>query len=274
VITDDTQRWLLGRDVRRPAGEPIRTAEYDVAPIATAAEAIAFVRTHHYAGSPSPAAHRFGIYHRGELAGVALFGPPASTNAHNSVWGHTALTQKQAVTLGRFVLLDTVPDYGESWFIARCFDLLRGRGVIAVESCADPQPRLDACGVPVFRGHLGTIYQATNGRFVGRTNDSTLHLLPDSTCLSNRSQSKLRKGERGDRHPVAQLVTWGATEPRNDEDIGEWLATWRSRLCTTMRHRGCYRYLWCINRRWRRRVLTAPALAYPKNEGWRTGDGS
>jgi hypothetical protein len=271
MITDDTQRWLLGRDIRRPAGEPIKTAAYDVESIATIAEATDFVRTHHYAGHPSSTAHRFGLYRGGELAGVALFGPPASMNAHRAVF--PTLTPREAVTLGRLVLLDNVPGNGESWFIARCFDLLRARGIVAVESCADPQPRTAASGELVFRGHLGTVYCATNGRYVGRTNDATLRLFPDGTVLSNRAAGKLARGERGNAHPISQLERWGAAPLAEGEDPAAWLGCWRAQLTRPMRHRGNYRYLWCLDRRRRREVLAAPALPYPKKEGWQASVG-
>lgn len=266
MITDTTQRWIGGRDVRRPAGEPIRTSEYEVASIATWTEVRDFVRTHHYAGEASSTAHHFELYRRGELVGVALFGPPASSNAHHKVWGD-ALTQKQAVTLGRFVLRDEVPGNGESWFGARCFELLRDRGVRAVESCADPEPRTDVHGRPCFRGHLGTIYQALNARYVGKTNDATLHLLPDGSCLSNRAQRKLRDGEKGAARPVAQLVAWGATPLVVDEDPVAWLQHWRARICRTMRHRGCHRYLWALSRRDRGLLGRHESLPYPKDRG-------
>ena len=268
MITDTAQRWLLGQDIRRPAGEPIKTSAYDVVPIATIAEAAEFVRTHHYAGYASSTAHRFGLYLRGELAGVALFGPPASTNAHHAVWGDL-LDQIQAVTLGRLVLLDSVPGNGESWFVARCFDHLRDRGVLGVESCADPEPRHSDTGETVFRGHLGTIYCALNGRYVGKTNDSTLRLFPDGTCLSNRSAGKLVRGERGDTHPVAQLERWGATPLDPAEDPLTWLRYWRKRLTRKMRHRGCHRYLWSLSKRHRRALLDRhEELPYPKLPGW------
>lgn len=221
------------------------------------------MRDHHYAGEASSTAHHFELYHRAELVGVALFGPPASTNAHEKVWGDD-LTQKQAVTLGRLVLLDEVPGNGESWFVAEAFRRLAARGIRAVESCADPEPRADVHGNLTFRGHLGTIYQALNARYVGKTNDSTLHLLPDGSCLSNRSQKKLRDGERGAQRPVLQLVQWGATPLADGEDPYEWLVHWRSRICRTMRHRGCHRYLWTLSRRDRRLLDRHAALAYPK----------
>jgi hypothetical protein len=266
MIVDDCQRFTLGRESRRPAGELIRPAEYEVFPIASAADARAFVVAHHYAGDCSSTAHRFGLGHRGAMVGVACFGPPASMNAHRRVW--PTLSIKEAVSLGRLVLLDEVPGNGESWFIARCFELLARRGIVGVESCADPQPRSSPSGEIVFRGHLGTVYCATNGRFIGRTNDSTLRLFPDGTCLSNRSLGKPIRGERGAERAIAQLVRWGATAPRLGEDLAGWIATWRGRLTRSMRHRGCYRYIWALDKRRRREILTAPALPYPKNPGF------
>lgn len=263
MITNTTQRWYGGRDIRRPAGEPIRTSEYEVASVATWAEVRDFVRTHHYAGEASSTAHHFELYHHGNLVGVALFGPPASTNAHRAVWGD-ALTQKEAVTLGRFVLRDEVPGNGESWFGSRCFELLARRGIRGVESCSDPEPRADIHGRLTFRGHLGTIYQALNARYVGKTNDASLHLLPDGSCLSNRSQSKLRGGEIGAQRPIVQLVRFGATPPRSDEDPIAWLKYWRGKICRTMRHRGCHRYLWTLSRRDRWLLAAHEALPYPK----------
>jgi hypothetical protein len=44
-------------------------------------------------------------------------------NAHCAVF--PMLSIDQAATLGRIVLLDEVPGNGETWFVARCFELLR-----------------------------------------------------------------------------------------------------------------------------------------------------
>ncbi|MGH9883883.1 MAG: hypothetical protein ACREBE_00020 [bacterium] len=262
MIVEHVQRWTERRASRRPAGELIRTAAYDVAAIASAAVARAFVARHHYSASVSSTAHRLGLYCRGDLVGVALFGPPASMAAHRAVF--PTLTIREAVTLGRFVLLDAAPGNAESWFIARCFELLRAEGIAAVESCADPEPRTTASGDVVHRGHVGTIYCATNGRYVGKTNPSTLRLLPDGTCYSNRSAGKLAQGDVGRRYAAAQLERWGAEPLRDDEDALGWLRYWRARLTRPMRHGGNHRYLWCLDRRRRREVLTAPQRPYPK----------
>jgi len=261
MIADTCQRWELGRESRRPAGELIRTSEYEVVPL-DPVTAKAFVETHHYSGSCSPTAHPFGLLRRGDLSGAAVFGPLPSMNAHRAVF--PTLSTTEAVTLGRLVLLDSVPGNGESYFIARCFDLLRERGIAAVESCADPQPREAADGRRVHRGHIGCVYQATNGRYVGRTNAATLRLLPDGTAFSNRTSGKLARGERGASYAGAELVDWGAKPLREGEDALAWLRYWRPRLTRAMRHHGNHRYLWALDKRRRREILTAAALPYPK----------
>lgn len=283
MIIDECQRFTNGRESRRPAGELITKSAFDIAPIESDAIAREFVATHHYAKHASPSAHRFGLYHHGELEGVALFGPPPSENAHAKVF--PTLADEEAVTLGRLVLLDSVPGNAESYFIARCFELLAKpalyhpldkhgnprRPVAAIESCADPQPRLLPDGTKTHRGHLGIIYQATNGRYVGKTDANTMHLLPDGTCFSKRTMSKIRGNERGGAAAVAKLVSFGAESLDPNADRAEriaYVARWRAALCTKMRHHGNHRYLWCLDRRRRSEILTLPALAYPKDDGW------
>lgn len=262
MLTDTCQRWELGRESRRPAGEVIRPSEYEVGPIGPV-EAKAFVELHHYSGSCSPTAHPFGLWRRGEHVGTAVFGPLPSMNAHRAVFG--GLTTKQAVTLGRLVLLDNVPGNGESYFVARCFELLRSRGIAAVESCADPEPCTSSDGHRVRPGHVGTVYQALNGRFIGRTNRASLRVLPDGSVLSNRTQGKVHRSERGQSTAYAQLEAFGATPIATGEDPGEWLVRWRNQLTRTMRHHGNYRYIWALDRRRRRDIVERfEALPYPK----------
>lgn len=263
MIVDFCQRFTDGRESRRPAGELIKTSAFDVELIAPRL-AKRFVKQHHYLKTASSTAHPFGLYRLGELAGVALFGPPASMAAHRAVF--PTLTPREGVSLGRFVLVDDVPGNGESWFIARCFELLRARGVVAVESQSDPGPRVTIDGRTVFGGHLGIIYQATNGRYVGKTNAATRYLLSDGTCFSNRAGGKVRNGERGRRYAARQLGQWGADPIEPGENVREWLAYWTARLTRTVRHRGNYRYMWCLDRRRRREVLRRDALPYPKFE--------
>ena len=238
MITDSCQRWELGREHRRPAGETIRTAEYEVTAIA-GTDAKTFVEAHHYAGSCSPTAHPFGLFRHGTLSGVAVFGPLASMNAHRAVF--PTLSPTEGVTLGRLVLLDGVPGNGESYFVARCFALLRAAGIVAVESCADPEPRAARDGRRVHRGHVGTVYQSTNGRYVGKTNPATLRLLPDGTVFSNRSSGKVVPPR------------WGAATPAPSSSTG---APSRFKMAK-IRKRGCSTGDLCSPRRCATRAITA-----------------
>lgn len=262
MIIDTVQRWTLGRESRRPAGELIRPSAYDVVECEDDATPRAFVERHHYSGSWVAARFRFLLYQRGELTGAAVFSVPASGAAHRAVW--PTLAPDEAIDLGRFVLEESVPGNGESWFIARCFERLCGR-VVGIASCADPVARETAAGVRVFPGHLGIIYQSTNGRYTGRTGPATLRLLPDGRVLSNRAQGKLIRRERGWRRAAAELERFGAEPLRDGEDAAAWLRRWRPLLTRPLRHPGNHRYLWCLDRRRRREVLGRhAALPYPK----------
>jgi len=72
------QRWRNHRTLYRPAAEVIRTVEYDVAAIDNDREAKAFVLAHHAFGTYPAARLRFGLYHRHELVGVAVFSHPCN----------------------------------------------------------------------------------------------------------------------------------------------------------------------------------------------------
>ena len=251
------QRWRDRRDSYRPAGEPIRTALYDVAAIASDRVARAFVEQHHYSGSFPAARARFGLYRRGELVGVAVLSQPPSQAALDA-----ALTfgGDGRAELGRFVLLDDVPANGESWFLARCFELAARAGFTGIVAHSDPERRTSSSGALVFGGHLGTIYQATNATYCGRTPARTWRLLPDGTVLSARALSKLRLRDRGWRYVVELLLEHGAPAPAGDWRT--WCASAVNAVSRTYRHRGNHRYLWALDRRLRRHLPAA--LPYPK----------
>lgn len=149
------QRWLFGRDSYRPPSEVIRTAEYDVAGIDGDTEPKAFVLTHHYSRSYPAARFRFGLYRRGVLVGVSVFSHPSNDKVLTNTFPCVAT---EAVELGRFVLLDSVPGNGESWFLARCFEQLRAQRLFGVVSFSDPMPRTAVDGTRIFPGHIGTVY--------------------------------------------------------------------------------------------------------------------
>jgi len=246
------QRWLGGRDSYVVPASVIRTAEYEVAEFASDATAKGFVLEHHYSGTYPSARWRFGLYRLGQLVGVAVFSHPCSNRVLTNVFG-----EHPAVELGRFVLLDEVPGNGETWFLARCFELLRER-VRGVVSFSDPVARATQDGLEVHPGHIGTIYQAHNARYLGRATPRSLKLLPDGRVYSARAIQKVRKQEKGWQHCVEVLRSYGA--PAYDGD--GWVQRALAQVTRGLRHPGNHRYAWMLDRRLRRRFTASQP--YPK----------
>lgn len=249
-----TQRWRERRASFRPSGEFIDPRAFDVAPIDDDRTAKAFVVRHHYSASYPAARFRFGLFERGELVGVAVFSQPCNDLALRP------LPTADSTELGRFVLLDRVKGNGETWFLARAFELLRREGLAGVVSFSDPFPRATVDGRIILRGHVGTIYQAFNGVYLGRARADTMRLLPDGRTLHNRALAKLRGREKGWRYVVEQLVGYGVPAPAGDVDA--WLAAWLPRITRKVRHPGNLKYAWAFDRRTRR--LLPPSLPYVK----------
>lgn len=257
MITGVTQRWRDGRTSYRPSGETIRTADYDVAPIAGDSEAKAFILQHHYSRSFPAARFRFGLYRGGALVGVAVFSHPSNNRVLTGVFPGEAI---ESVELGRLVLLDEVPANGESWFVSRCFEALSRQEIIGVVSYSDPVARTSLAGEQVFPGHIGTIYQALNGVYLGRATARKLRILPDGTVLSDRTVSKIRARERGWQYAVQILERHGAAGLEGD--TAEWLRTWLAKLTRPLAHGGNHKYAWMLNRRLRKHL--PKTLPYPK----------
>ena len=251
------QRWRKHRTLYRPAAEVIRTVEYDVAAIDNDREAKAFVLAHHAFGTYPAARLRFGLYHRHELVGVAVFSHPCNDLVLTRVFRCDSVL---AVELGRFVLLDSVPGNGETWFLGQCFAQLRSFDLVGVLTFSDPVPRRNVEGQIVVSGHLGTIFQAHNGVYLGRGTARTLRLLPDGRVLSHRAIQKIRSGEQGWKYAAAELERFGA--PPVERDRRSWLAEWLPQLTRPLKHPGNHRYAWPLNRTARR--LMPAGLPYPK----------
>jgi hypothetical protein len=254
MLTPVVQRWRARRDLYRPAGETIDPRFYEVAAIPDDRTARAFVEANHYSGSFPAARFRFGLFWGGLLVGVAVFSMPMAA----AVLDRLPCPRTAAVELGRFVLLDRVPGNGETWFLARCFELLRREGIEGVVSFSDPMPRPRADGAVVFGGHVGTIYQAANAVYQGRTDRRTIYLLADGTIFSARAISKIRSRERGWRYASVQLARAGAAPLGEGDDARAWLATWLPRLTRATRHPGNHTYLFGLDR--------AVKRALPKSE--------
>jgi hypothetical protein len=251
------QRWREQRDTYRPAGETIVTTEYSVEQIPEP-DAKAFVLLHHYSSSYPAARARFGLFRGSQLAGVAVLSHPCSDRVLTNVF--PAVPTSESVELGRFVLLDNVPGNGETWFLGRVFRALRRDGFAGVVSFSDPEARTSAAGAVVFPGHIGTIYQAHNAAYLGRSTARSLRLLPNGRVLSDRAIQKVRGGERGWGHVVDLLLQHGA--PAFDgRDSAAWLQRALQVTTRLQRHHGNHRYAWGLTKSTRRNLS---GRTYPK----------
>jgi hypothetical protein len=246
--------------VFRPRGELIDTRKYEVSALdGPGSDRIAksFVEDHHYSGT-YPAARERVVLHEvatGALVGVAVFSHPSS----EAVLKPLPCDRLEGVELGRFVLLDSVAGNGESWFLARALEILRGRGYRVLLSHSDPMPRTSADGAIVFPGHIGEIYQATNAAYAGLASDRLQVLKPDGRIFSERAMTKIRRWERGAQRSVDEFVAIGAAAPssadlatRDRRRAWMWAAIFAT--CRRLEHPGNHRYLWAIDRRLRRAV--------------------
>lgn len=264
MSSDPCQRWKCRRDSYRPAGEVIDTASYGVEAVEESA-AKAFVEAHHYSGSYPAARVRVGLYRSrkfwaAELVGVCVFGVPAQRRTVPAYASGVA----DGVVLSRFVLRDEVPANGETWFLARAFRVLRRARpeVGVVISYSDPLRRVAVDGSVVLPGHVGTIYQAFNGQYLGRSGSETLHLSADGRIVSRRALSKIKLEERGAAYAYRQLLEMGAP-PRNPlEESSAYVArAMASTAFRRVRHPGNHVYAWPLSRSC---TLAPSAGPYPK----------
>jgi hypothetical protein len=199
---DFSQRWKERHEYRLPTDQRINPNEFGVEAIGSDKIAKGFIETHHYSGS-YPAAHvRVGLYrktgvHASRLVGVAVFSE--GVRSHDAMPKYTSFSAAEGTELGRLVLLPEVLHDGGSWFIARAFDVLRAEkpSVLTVLSYADPIDRLTSDGRVIKPGHFGTIYQATNALYLGKSSPRTLWPMPDGRVLHPYARNKLLARRKG-----------------------------------------------------------------------------
>ncbi len=245
------QRWSFRRARYRPAGEVFDPRRASVEPIDERL-AKAFVLTHHYSGTYPAARFRAGIFikepfHRERLAGVGVFSVPMNQQVIAAYF--PTLTPREGVELGRFVLDDTLAANAESWAIARMNRLLKQAlpDVTGVIAYCDPIERRDVCGQLVKRGHIGTIYRATNAAYRGRSSSRTLWLTPAGESVTDRLLSKIRLGEQGEAYAMNRLRAAGADSRMLGEDGSQYVARLKaSGWLRPQRHPGNFVFTWCV----------------------------
>lgn len=263
------QRWRDRRHSWRHRSEGgFDSRRYSVGPLAEL-DAKRFVVRHHYSGTFPAAVRRLGLYESGALAGVAVFAVPMSPAVLSNVFTELAPVA-EALELSRFVLLDAVPANAETWFLARCFEALAAGGLRGVVAFADPVVREALDGTIVCPGHLGIIYQAKSGTYLGRSTPRTVDVLPDGTTLAARAAQKVRRQERGHEYVVRRLLALGAPEPGATSDPALWLRDALDRIgARRLRHPGCHRYAFALGRNARERAqvrIAGQVGRYPKRD--------
>ena len=92
-------------------------------------------------------------------------------------------------------------------------------------------------------GHVGTVYQALNFVYTGRSMAHLVTLLPDGSVMHGRAKAKIRAQHTGHRYAERVLEDLGARPMVAGEDAAAWL---RHALATigavTVRHPGNHRF--------------------------------
>ncbi len=256
MLVSRSDRWRERRRRFVDDSDPIDPRAYAV-DIVEHRTARAFVAAHHYLPTWPAVQLAVGLHDdrrasRDRLVGVAVFAVPAIGAV---IRRHAGLADAAAgTTLARFILLDDVPQNGESFFLARAFRLLRREepGIEAVVSYADPAA-----------GHVGQIYAAMSGAYRGQTARRGAYRI-GATTIPGRTLSKVRLGERGAGAGIDRLVALGAPRP----GLGETPTAWLDRLAldgTLARtaRPGLHAYSFALTRRARAAARVLPCHPYP-----------
>lgn len=251
--TTRSQRWRERRALWAGDFTVIDPKSYAV-DIVDHATARAFIAQHHYLPTYPAARIAVGLFgHGATLEGVAVFAVP-TTNA--VITRHTGFDDPaRGCVLARLILTDSVPQNGESFFVARAFRHLRRErpSIEAVVSYSDPGA-----------GHIGRVYCALSAAHRAVTKPRTV-LRAGGLTISGRTLSKIRLGEQGQAGAIDQLVALGLPRPAMFENPAAWL--WRlerERLLSRHRQAGLFAYCFELTREARRRGRALPRLPYPK----------
>ena len=255
--TNRSQRWRDRRFRLVDDVELVDRRAYTVEPIAHAA-ARAFVARHHYLPTWPAAQLAVGLFGsqrsaNAGLTGVAVFAVPATAAV---IARHTGFAEaERGAVLARFILLDEIPQNGESFFLSRALRLLRREkpAIEAVVSYADPGA-----------GHIGRCYAALSGAHRGVTRPRRVLRIGEAT-ISGRTLSKVRGDERGAAGAVDRMVAAGMPRPAVLEGGAAWLNRLiEERLLLPHVQAGLFAYCFELTREARRRGRALPRRPYPK----------
>lgn len=134
-----------------------------------------FIETNHYSHKiPQAIKYRFGMYCDGTLLGIAIFSIPSNQYGVTSVFSD--VTQHIGIELSRVYTVDDTPKNFESDCLAQVFRYLKTNSpYLVVISYADPN-----------FGHVGYLYQALNGIYLGKTSSEVRYISPEGALITRR----------------------------------------------------------------------------------------
>jgi hypothetical protein len=127
--------------------------------------------------------------------------------------------------------------------VARCHHDLAPCGIRGVVSFSDPLPRHRRDGTTVMPGHVGTVYQALNFVYTGRTRPHSITMLTDGSVMHGRALAKIRAQHTGHRYAERLLEDLGASPIAEADGPVLWLRQALASIgAVNVRHPGNHRY--------------------------------
>ena len=185
-----------------------RRRDYRVARVPHA-DAAAFIREHHYAhGSANTSSESFGLFRANVLVGAALWMPPTKVCAITI----DPVEWRRVLALSRLAVDQSEAQNAASLFIGNMLRTLN----------ADRRWTASVTFADESQGHEGTIYKATNWRYLGRTKPEPRWVDANGkqvSRLATKSRTAAGMRERGHRmvgkfqkHKFAMLFDIGLAQ--------------------------------------------------------------
>jgi hypothetical protein len=183
-------------------------------------DAMAMVVEHHYLHRKAPASFCFGLFDESsQLLGTVVYGKPASPSLCKGIAG--ADESSRVIELTRLWIADITPKNAESFLIGNSLKMLPTQYDIVV-SFAE-----------IGAGHLGTVYQATNWIYTGKSdrhvewkldgqgNKHSRHLFDEHGGINGAKEfygDRLKRLERPRKH---RYVMFRGSKYRKRELLGK-----------------------------------------------------
>jgi hypothetical protein len=182
--------------------------------------AMAMVVEHHYLHRRAPASFCYGLFESsGQMVGTIVYGKPASPSLCNGIAGPEE--SSRVIELTRLWIADMTPKNAESFLIGNSLKMLPDEFDIVV-SFAE-----------IGAGHVGTVYQATNWIYTGKSdrhvewkldgkgNKHSRHLFDEHGGVNGAKEfygDRLQKVDRPQKH---RYVMFRGSKARKRELLGK-----------------------------------------------------